>query len=292
MSLPINEFLHIYYLPIMNKLCFHLPHFIMLSKHYCGRTRKEAIIGFIHDLFLRRDYADQLIGKFDMEVQSTHVGDSITLSMERCSVEFNTPEGVIKMNFHFHFADKSPQNAGSTNAHMESMFEKLLEQGSINKGNSTLWEVTDGCSKQCRCGKALLLLRHLATCYDIVFDICVDAPGHGKGIIDAIQGVEKEFLRRKFCMVNKDGFDSRDDRFEAAQMTKYGCKSFAMECIRLCSHESRKMGVYGDKKHALRESRKKLVERYYHYQQYDANQEICADIKFTGFDSGPHGGIR
>ena len=144
MSLPINEFLHIYYLPIMKKLCFHLPHVIMLSKHYCGRMRKGAIIGSTHDLFLRRDYADRLIGKFDMEIQSTHFGDSITLSMEGYSVEFNTPEGVIKMNFHFHFADKSPQNASSTNTHMEAMFEKLLEQGLIEKGNSTLWEVTDG----------------------------------------------------------------------------------------------------------------------------------------------------
>ena len=92
-------------------------------------------------------------------------------------------------------------------------------------------------------------------------------------------------------MINKHGVDSRYDRFEASQMKKYCCKSFAMECIRLCSHENRKMGVSGEKKYALRESRKKLVERFYHYQQYDANQEICADIKFTGFDSGPHGGI-
>ena len=96
-----------------------------------------------------------------------------------------------------------------------------------------MWEVTDGCSKQYRCGKALLLLSHLATAYDIVIDRCVDAPGHGKGIIDAIQGVEKEFLRRKFCMINKDGVDSRNNQFEAAQMTTDSCKHFAMECIRL-----------------------------------------------------------
>ena len=133
-----------------------------------------------------------------MEIQSTHFGDSITLSIEGCSVEFNTPEGVIKMNFHFHFADKSPQNAASTNAHMEAMFEKLLEQGLIEKGNSTLLEATDGCSTQYRCGKALLLFYRLATSYDIVIDRCADDPGHGNGIIDAIQGVEKEFLRRKF----------------------------------------------------------------------------------------------
>ena len=191
MSLPINEFLHIYYLPIMKTFCFHLPHVIMISKNYCGRIRKESILGSTHDLFLRRDYAYQLIGKFDMEIQSTHFGDSITLSMEGCSVEFNTPEGVIKINFHFHFADESPQNAASTNAHMREMFKKLLEKGLIEKFNSTLWEVTDGCSKQYRCGKSLLLLFHLATAYDIVIDRCVDAPGYGKGIIDAIHGVEK-----------------------------------------------------------------------------------------------------
>ena len=52
------------------------------------------------------------------------------------------------------------------------------------------------------------------------------------------------------------------------------------------------MGMSGDKKRALRESIKKLVERFYHYQKYDENQEIGSDIKFTGFDSDPHGGIR
>ena len=95
------------------------------------------------------------------------------------------------MNFYFNFADKIPQNAASTKAHMEVMFEKILEQGLTGKINSTLWEVTDGCSKQCRCGKDLLLLSHLATDYDGVIDRCVDTPGHDKGNNDAIQGVEK-----------------------------------------------------------------------------------------------------
>ena len=97
--------------------------------------RKEAILGAFCELFLRRDYAYQLIGQFDMEIQSSHFGDSIPLSMEGCIVEFDTPEGGILMHFYLHFADKSPQNAASTNSNTEVMFEKLLEQGLIEKGN-------------------------------------------------------------------------------------------------------------------------------------------------------------
>ena len=114
---------------------------------------------------------------------------------------------------------------------MEVMLEKLLEQGLIEKLNSTLWEVTDGCSKRYKCVNALLLLYHLAKSYDIVIDRCVCASGNGKRIIDMIQGVEKELLRHKFCIINKDGVHSRDDRFEVLQMTTDSCKSFAMECI-------------------------------------------------------------
>ena len=42
-----------------------------------------------------------------MEKESSHFGDSITISIEGFGVEFNISEGGILMNFHFHFADKS-----------------------------------------------------------------------------------------------------------------------------------------------------------------------------------------
>ena len=189
--------------------------------------------------------------------------------MEGCSVEFHKGDGEIKMHFHFHFADKSPQNAHSTNAHMEVMIGKLLNQGLLTKRKSTVLEVTDGCGKQYRCGNALMLLSVLARKYEIIIDRAVDAPGHGKGVVDGIQGSEKNFIRRKMCMTNKNGIDSQEDRMEAAQISDDTPTSFAKECIRLCSAESRKMNVITHKKNKKREVSRKILEKFYHYQEYD-----------------------
>ena len=150
--------------------------------------RNTAIICSNYDIFTQRDYADRLLAEFDLEIQSTHFGDSVTLSMEGCSVEFNNGYGEEKMHFHFHFADKSPQNATSTNEHMDVMINMLLDQGLLTRGKSTMYAVTDGCGKQCICGNALMFLSVLATKHDIIIDRAVDAPGHGKGLVDRVQG--------------------------------------------------------------------------------------------------------
>ena len=84
MNLPIDKFITDYYLPMLEKLCYHLPHVIILSKHHCGEMRRAAILCNNHDLFTRRDYADRLVAAFELEIQSGHFGDNVTLSMEGC----------------------------------------------------------------------------------------------------------------------------------------------------------------------------------------------------------------
>ena len=68
-----------------------------------------------------------------MEIQSKTFGDSITLYMEGCSVEFYVGDGVVKMNFHSILANKNPQNVASTNAHMTIMITELISQGFLNQ---------------------------------------------------------------------------------------------------------------------------------------------------------------
>ena len=292
MQLPISQFMTDYYLPMMEKLCYHLPHVIVLSKHHCGRMRKEAIMATVHDILTRRDYADKLIAEFDLEIQSTHFGDSVTLSMEGCSVEFIDGNGNVKMHFHFHFADKSPQNAASTNQHMDVMMTELIMKGLLTPNRSTIFEVTDGCGKQYRCGNALMYLSALARKHGIIIDRAVDAPGHGKGVVDGVQGTEKEFLRRKMCMINKNGHDSMDNRIEAAQMCSGEKTSFARECIRLCSNSNRKLGVLGDKKNKKREENRKVMERFYHYHEPNCSELIQVNKEGEGFKSGKRNGMN
>ena len=196
------------------------------------------------------------------------------------------------MHFHFHFADKSPKNAASTDQHMDVMMTELITKGLLTRNESTMFEVTDGCGKQYRCGNALMYLSALARKHGIIIDRAVDAPGHGKGVVDGVQGTEKEFLRRKMCMINKNGHDSKDERIEAAQMCSQEKTSFARECIRLCSNENRKFGVLGDLKNKKREENRKVMERFYHYHESNPSEFIQVNKEGEGFKSGKRNGIQ
>ena len=136
-----------------------------------------------------------------------------------------------------------------------------------------------------------MLLSVLARKYELIIDRAVDAPGHGNGVVDGIQGSEKNFIRRKMCMTNKNGIDSQEDRMEAAQISDDTPTSFAKECIRLCSAESRKMNVITHKKNKKREESRKILAKFYHYQEYDPSQEVQIEKEAKGFDKGTRCGI-
>ena len=56
----------------------------------------------------------------------------------------------------------------------------------IRPSISTIWEHTDGCTKQYRCSKSLYLLSSLAVEYEVTIDRHIDAPGHGKDLFDGV----------------------------------------------------------------------------------------------------------
>ena len=101
-----------------------------------------------------------------------------------------------------------------------------------------MWDQTDECAKQYRCCIAYYLMSYLSTSYQIVLDRAVDAPGHGKYVVDGFNAVHKLYLVTCLRMCNtpeKDKIDSKRMRVEA--MTEKG------EYLR---DES---GNKGDKKH-------------------------------------------
>ena len=50
--------------------------------------------------------------------------------------------------FHSYFADKSAQNAVMTHAHMHVVLQHYMHTKKVFFEKSTMWENTDGCSKQ------------------------------------------------------------------------------------------------------------------------------------------------
>jgi hypothetical protein len=196
---PIGIFMNNYYLPALEKYAYHIHHVRILSKDFCGKERFIAFKKRPGDVNTRRDYAERLSAKFNLEIQSDHFGNGRSLSMEGSSVEFfSAPaivnaeanptgdySGSITMESQSHFSDESKQDASTTHAHMLVLLEYLFENN-VMKIGSTEWQNTDGCGKQYRCGTALYLLSLLASQKHVVIGRAIGAPGHGKDIVDKL----------------------------------------------------------------------------------------------------------
>ena len=72
--------------------------------------------------------------------------------------------------------------------------------------STVVLDSTDGCSGQYRSALSLFLLTVMSASFGIVIDRMVNAPIHGKGIVDALNAVTKRYLRecmRRICRPEK-----------------------------------------------------------------------------------------
>jgi hypothetical protein len=253
---------------------------------------------------VRRDYAERLLAEFDLEVQSTHFGNHRSLSMEGSAVEFFTQEDqeTIKngqataesplpiLESHSHFSDGQRQDAATTYEHTERLVCNLKERN-IWLGGCTELLDTDGCSKQYRCGNSIYLNSVLSSEHGFVIDHAVNAPGHGKDIVDGLNATDKNFLKQKMCLVGTPGAQNQETRMEAAAMVDGAAKSLAEECHRLCTNEERACGVKGGAKHAKREADARMKRRHYHVHKPEAARFFDMRMKVSGLPSGKYQGI-
>ena len=295
-TVPIGTFHEKYYIPMLKKYRYHYGLVNMLSKKHCYDGRTAAFKAGSLDIMTRRDYAERLTAKFNQEIQSTHFGQSVTLSMEGCFVEFVVGNDDVQAHFHSHMADKSNQDAASTHAHMRVLLELLISQEKIIPGKSTIWEHTDGCTKQYRCAKALYLLSSLASEFKVVIDRQVDAPGHGKDVVDGLNAQDKVYLRKHMissCAATepRTGPNAKLKMDAAVVDGDNKAISFAKQCVELCSQKMRQMGVVSHKKLKKREDKKKMKQRFYHYQDFDEVEYKDSKFRLKGFEEGDHNGI-
>jgi hypothetical protein len=73
----------------------------------------------------------------------------------------------------------------------------LQQQGKLAIGGRVL-TTTDGCAKQYKCSTSIYFMTLLATKFQIVMDRSICCPGNGKSIIDAVNGVDKNKILRRF----------------------------------------------------------------------------------------------
>ena len=106
-------------------------------------------------------------------------------------------------------------------------------------------------------------MSYLSTSYQMFLDRAVDTPGHGKDGVDGFNAVQKQYLAtclRMRSTPEKNKIDSKRMRVEA--MKDKGEVIFAEECKRLL-HLCDENVTKGDKKHAKREAKARLKQKYY-----------------------------
>ena len=264
-ELSIGSFMKLHYLPALEKFIYHIFYVQVLSKNICGKMRSERCLSIPGDILSVRDYAERLSAHFNLEIQSDHFGNGRSLSIEGNNLQYIDEDHEEHSEFHSHLSDDSRQDASTTHAHMTSMLNEL-KKGNKLKPKCTIWESTDGCCKQYRCGASLYFLSVLSSNFNINIDRMIGAPGHGKDIVDAINACDKRYLKEKMCMIGTPEADDSKKRMDAHAMIGNKKSSWAVTCKLLLEDKLREKGVKSYRKSKKREAKQIMDKRVYHLQ--------------------------
>ena len=231
----IGEFTRDVYLPLLQDYAYHLN--LLRALDLCRRQREARLpVGDAADL---RDFAEKLSSEFEDAPQHEH-WQNVTVTIETAVIEAydkellkNLREGdgsaaraaeaaaraafaaadnamaqlTARRRDHHHFfiSDVKAQDATVVHRNMDELIQKLIDQGTLKEGTSTLWQTTDGCGAQYWCSRAVWLLSKLSKKYKITIDRMRSCPGHGKSKADGAHAVLKVFMRN--VMAKKDTKD-------------------------------------------------------------------------------------
>ena len=137
-----------------------------------------------------RDYTERVVASFAHQIQYEYYGGNRSVSIEGIALENFSALPHTEINsskkpcprhavFHF-FSYDSKQDDATTTAHRNRFIGLLKEQKVQTSTLSTIWENTDGCADQYRCGSEICLMSVLSQCHLIIIDRGIIAPGHGK----------------------------------------------------------------------------------------------------------------
>ena len=217
-----------------------------------------------------KDFADALRLIFNLEIQNTHFGPgNTTVSLEGSAIKtFDGNE--LKQMFRTYVSDEKRQDCRVVHANTWKLIQEMRRDYNLLAKDSKdfLMELMDGCGKQYRCGTALFLMAFTANHFGIPIDRMISCPGHGKGPVDAENGVTKTFLKIYFRLIKIWGLNKCDEgeHYLSACMVDENAKkvSFAESLVRLLKDPKRKDGRKSNsKKYASREEKRKLKDRDY-----------------------------
>ena len=129
-------------------------------------------------------------------MNTRYFGNGRSLSIEGCNRQYIDEDHEEPSEFHSQLSDDSRQDASTTHTHMISMLNELQKCKKL-KPKCTIWESTDGCCKQYRCGTSFYFLSLLSSNFNITIDRIIGALGHGKDIVDVSNACDKRYLKEK-----------------------------------------------------------------------------------------------
>jgi hypothetical protein len=201
----IGTFIKDVFKPFLVKLRYHIFLVTVLSKNHCVKDRSERHMKTPtgKSVLIIRDYSDHLNAAFTGEAQSAGMGDKQNTGMEGITIryfangDYTDEESPEVTDWYVYLSDEKQQDARTSMVNSIDLIEKLqaaplylLPRGK----DAVLYEQSDGCAKQYKCATALWVLSHLSHKYRITINRMVTAPHHGKGSVDALAGVDKNFI--------------------------------------------------------------------------------------------------
>ena len=93
-------------------------------------------------------------------------------------------------HYQSHFYGELKQNSATTHSHMLVLAQFLMENKYVLTEGDTIFNNTDGCSKQYQCSTALHFLSVFCSNKKVCIDRAIGAPGHGKDLVDGLNARE------------------------------------------------------------------------------------------------------
>lgn len=235
------------------------------------------------------------------QIQSEYYGQDVSVSIEGAIAKFiplaDNPEGLdsekVRCEFFSSISDDKRQDGNTVYENIKATIRQLCKRGLVaRKTVKVIMDIVDGCAAQYRSGTVLYFLSKLAFELGVIYDRAVQAPGHGKCLIDALNGIDKAFLDRTIDTKTAIESTEENDDYEAPKMEIYQVDeegnrvSAAMWVHKELSSSDRVCGDHSESSKSKKKASQSIMKRtYLHRKVGVANLEYLKKIA-VGFEKG------
>ena len=287
-SCSIGEFMETVYPKQLRAYSQHRFLCHVKGKNGCLGQREETALdpGCV---LCQRDYTTRLPMQFNNATVGVGMNGVPTVGMESMTLRMygiprkrsedeEEPEARKLLLWHGYLSDEKQQDARTSFFNSIKMVMAMIERKLLQEDNEEwLFVVSDGCTKQYKCGNMLQTYIWLSDMFRIPIDVMITAPYHGKSLVDALAGVDKSKLRQD--LTDPTGFDS------ATRDADGNIVEQAERCRKSLAHKDRRYGSVVDTKHKKQPDKTRVDERFYSVSNYDKDTPI--PVKDCGFKVDP-----